>query len=409
MVVIGGGVIGASVAYHLCRAGVTDVLVLERNTLSSGATPRAAGLITHGRADANVIGMMGRTIAAIAELENLLGEPIEFRPVGSIRSVATEAGERALAAIESALHMAGTPLEVIDARRAREACPWLDLSGARRTLFFPRDGHVDGARLGMAYARAARRLGARVRQGVEVQGLLREGNTVTGVLTSAGPVRAQQVVDAAGAWAGVVSEWAGWAFPATPTRSQYWMTAPDGNGPPTMPIVQLPELHAYLRPEVGGLVVGLQEPNSTTFDPFELPTDMGAVPVRDQAGDLDFLIARADALRTVIPGIDDWRFVHHITGLSMYTPDGNFVIGRPDGVEGLIAAGGCCGSGVAASGGFGEAVASLVTGQPCGIDMVPFRPSRFGGVGARDEAFRQRCSAARGGKSGLPPGGGHPA
>lgn len=399
VVVMGGGVIGSSVAYHLCRAGRTDVLVLERNELSSGATARAAGLLLHARSDRNVTKMVTRTRKAITELEALLDDTVGFRQVGTIRAVHTERGEQETLAMEACLAAEGLAVNGLDASMARAMRPWLDLSGARRMIHIPGDGYLDGARLGMAYARAARLLGARVSRGVEVVGIVREGDRVVGVTTRDGAIRCTHVVDAAGAWGAELAHRVGWGFPAAPTRSHYWITAPDGRGAVDGPNVQLPDLRAYVRSEVGGLVVGLQEPHSRTYDPLALPRDMDSLSLHDEESDLDLLVEQAGALRAVVPDIDQWQFAHHITGLSMYTPDGKFVLGTPGGLDGFIVAGGCCGSGVAASGGYGKAVADLIAGNTPEIDLTPFLPDRFGPVDPRSPSFRERCSAARSGKS----------
>jgi 4-methylaminobutanoate oxidase (formaldehyde-forming) len=163
--------------------------------------------------------------------------------------------------------------------------------------------------------------------------------------------------------------------------------------------VQLPDLRAYLRSEVGGLLIGLQEPRSPTYNPFALERDMGSMLLHNEAADLDLLVDYVGALRSVAPGMDAWRFAHHITGLSMYTPDGKFLLGAPEGTKGFIVAGGCCASGVAASGGIGEAIADLVGERQAGVDLAPFRPDRFGKVVPESPIFRDRCSAARSGKS----------
>src|SRR4029079_19492184 len=129
--------------------------------------------------------------------------------------------------------------------------------------------------------------------------------------------------------------------------------------------------------EVGGLLVGLQEPLSRTFDPMTLERDMADMRLTDEAHDLDLLVAQASGLRAVAPDVDRWGFAHHIAGLSMYTPDGKFIVGAVPGIDGLLVAGGCCGSGVAGSGGFGQAIAEIVTGREPSIDVDVYRPDRF--------------------------------
>lgn len=399
VIVIGGGVIGCSVAYHLAKSGVADVLVLERGQLSGGATARAAGLVCHARSDVSTTQMINRTRGAIVELEELLDEKLDYRQTGSIRAVLSDTRAGELATMEGCLHAAGLPVETIDAAAARVLCPWLELGGAQRIVYTAVDGYIDGARLGMAYGAAARRLGSRVRRGVTVTSVLADGNRVIGVLTDQGAMRADWVVSAAGVWGAEVAGWLGWGFAAAPTRSHYWITAPDGNGAPGRPNVHLPDMRTYLRSEVGGVLVGMQEPQSRTYHPMRLTADMGDMPLIEEEHDLDLLIEQAGALRGIVPSIDEWRFAHHIAGLSNYTPDGKFVIGAVPGIEGFLLAGGCCGSGVAASGGFGQIVADLVCGSTPEIDTTRYRPDRFGAVDPTSQAFRDRCAAARSGKS----------
>lgn len=399
VVIIGGGVIGCSAAYHLAKRGITDVLVIERNQLASGATARAAGLVCHARSDVSTIHMVKRTVAAISELESLLEEQIDFRQVGSLRAIFSESRGEELQKMEECLTAAGVAFEAVGASAAHSQCPWLELDDARRIIFVPADGYIDGARLGTAYSAAARRLGTRVRHGITATNLLTDGGRVVGVETDQGTIRADWVVDAAGVWGAEVASWLGWGFAAAPTRSHYWITAPDGSGAPGQPNVHLPDMRAYLRSEVGGLLIGLQEPKSLTFNPLELTTDMNDMSLIDEERDLDLLVEGASALRSVIPQIDEWRFAHHIAGLSNYTPDGKFVLGPIPGLERFLLAGGCCGSGVAASGGFGQIVADLISGAEPSIDITRYRPDRFGSVDPTSEAFRERCAAARAGKS----------
>lgn len=399
VVVIGGGVIGCSVAYHLARSGVRDVLVIERNDLATAATARSAGLLSHARPDRNVIRMISRTRSAIRDIEDELGESIDFHQVGAIRAIFNEEREPELATMEACLEAEGVAVERIDAAQAGTMCPWLDVSSARRIIFVPVDGYLDAARLAMAYASAARRRGVRLWRGAEVTGLVRDGARIVGVNTSSGCVRAAHVVDAAGAWSVEVARWAGRNVGAAPTRSHYWITAPNGTGVPDRPNVLLPDLRAHIRSEVGGLLIGVHEPKSKTLAPLGLPRDINSVSLVDDSGDIDLLLEQAAPLRQVAPDLDRWQFAHHIAGLSMYTPDGKFIIGRFSGLDGFLVASGCCGSGVAASAGIGTLVTDLVLDRPPDVDAAVFNPDRFGPIDPTTEEFRARCAAARASKS----------
>jgi 4-methylaminobutanoate oxidase (formaldehyde-forming) len=399
VVIIGGGIIGCSIAYHLGKAGITDVLILERNELSSGATARAAGLICHARSDVTTIHMVNRTRAAIAELEEIIGENLDFHKVGSIRAVLNESRLPELTAMENCMTEAGVGFDVMDAQAARAMCPWLEVGAAQRIIYVDVDGYIDGARLGTAYGAAARSMGTRIRRGVTVMGLVTDDTLVTGVTTDQGDIRAEWVIDAAGVWGAEVASWLRWGLAAAPTRSHYWITAPDGSGAAGRPNVHLPDMRTYLRSEVGGILIGMQEPESRTYHPMRLTVDMADMPLIEEEHDMDLLIEQAAALRDIIPAIDQWGFAHHIAGLSNYTPDGKFVIGAVPNVDRFLLAGGCCGSGVAASGGFGLAVADLIARSVPQIDIARYRPDRFGVVDPTSDEFRERCAAARSGKS----------
>jgi 4-methylaminobutanoate oxidase (formaldehyde-forming) len=161
VVIVGGGVLGCSIAWHLARKGVTDVLVLERNELGSGATSRSAGLVARGRLHAPTMAMVRRTRDAIAELERVLGEDIGFRRVGSVRVTRGASGADDLIKMDRMLTDSGIGLRNISEAEAHELVPWLDASGASRISYVEDDGYVDAYRLSTAYARAARALGVR--------------------------------------------------------------------------------------------------------------------------------------------------------------------------------------------------------------------------------------------------------
>lgn len=399
VVVIGGGLLGGSVAYHLSRAGISDVLLLERNELATGASCRSAGFLNHSRADTSTIQMIGRTRSAIAELTELLGEDIGFRQRGCVRAAFDERRVQEMQHIEAVMRSAGLNVHAIDVKEAAARVPWLQLDAAQRIIFVPEDGFADGPLLTSAYVRAARQTGARTQRGVHVQALLHEGGAVHGVMTDQGPIRARWVVCAAGAWQMQLLSSVGFGFPGVATRSHYWITAPDGTSSNEQPNVYLPDFRIYMRPEVGGLLVGLQESSSKTYHPMQLESDMAHMHLEHEPADTDLLIEHAMALQPIAPEVENWAFAHHLTGLSVYTPDGKFVVGRPQGTEGLVVAGGCCGSGLAGSGGYGEVVSSIIAGTPSAIDASIYDPNRFGSVDPSTDAFRHLCAEARASKS----------
>src|SRR6188474_1967524 len=141
--IVGGGVLGCSIAWHLARKGVTDVLVLERNDLGSGATSRSAGLVSRGRLHAPAMAMVRRTREAIAELESILGEDVGFRRVGSVRVARSSSGADDLIKMDRMLTDSGIEVRNISEAEAHQLVPWLDASGASRISYVEDDGYVD--------------------------------------------------------------------------------------------------------------------------------------------------------------------------------------------------------------------------------------------------------------------------
>jgi len=398
VVIVGGGILGCSIAWHLALKGETDVLVLERNDIGSGATARSAGLVARGRLHRPTMEMVRRTREAMSELEIFLDEPVGFHKVGSLRVAVSPERAAELETMDRMLGDSGVEVRQIDAHAARDRVPWLDAGQALRISLVADDGYVDGYQLTNAYARAARGLGVRIRVRTAAGPFIRRGDRIIGVQTDAGAVHADVVVDAGGAWGIGIAEAAGFALATAPIRSHYWITAPRPEWPREHPIVYLPDVRTYARPEVGGLLIGVQEPRSRTYDARTLPTDIGDFALSEPDEDWSVLVEAGPDLRPYIPMLDELALAHHITGLSTYTPDGRFLLGKAGDHDGFFVASGCCGTGVSASGGIGASLASLVLGQHPDIELADFRPARFGTLDPYHLDFRQRCAAARAGK-----------
>lgn len=398
LVIIGGGILGISTAYHAVRLGARSVLVLERNQVASQATPRAAALLTQIRYKNSQLHLVQRTFAAIEELRAELKDDFGLRRTGSLHVASSPATEAPLKAHAEEARQVGVEIRWIGANEARRHVPWLDASSAAAIAWTPGDMIADPHLFTHAYAQAARAGGAAIRTRAGVTGLVRHGREVLGVTTGTGEVHAGAVIDAAGAWASLIAHEAGVALPLAPVWSHYWVTAPDAGFPPNMAYAILPDARAYVRPELGGAIIGLREWRSLSLDPRTLPDDVDGL-VRNSEEEADvMLLAGAEPLRRYFPGLDGLKFARFMAGLSAYTPDGEFVLGPVPGASRFFAAAGCCGSGIAASGGIGQAAAETALAQASSFDLAPFRPDRFGAIDPFAPDFRERCAASRSGK-----------
>ncbi len=399
VVVMGGGILGLASAYELARDGVERVVVLERGQLAAAATSRAAAMFNRARPRPGERQMVRDTEAAVATLEDELGESLGYHRVGSLK-VATSAAEQAtLSALVADCAAEGDDVRVVSAEEAMARTPWLRADDADLVAWCPDDGYLDPYLLATAYRRAARARGVEVHQGVEVISLSVEGDRVRGVRTSRGDISTPTVLDAAGAWAGLVPQELGVGLPLAPVRSHYWITESAAPFDTSFPVVMLPDARAYARPEVGHTIVGIRDARSAWVTPQDLPAELTGFAFGDDPTGMDAFAEGVGPLLRYAPALETAGIKDYVCGPSAYTPDGAFVIGSPAAVRGLVVVGGCCGAGIAHSAGFARAAAALVTGVEPPYDLSPYDPDRFGTVDSRSDELCERCAASRSAKT----------
>ncbi len=404
IVVVGAGVLGLAVAWALGRAlgqtsgpdGGRSVLVVDRHPPATQATARAAALLTRARGDAATAALVRDTYAAIASLEEELDEDLGLRRVGTLHVAASPARVEALRALVAG---SADPVVWLDGAEAARRAPCLSAAAVERAAFMPMDGFIDPVRLADAYRRSARRSGVRFRHGLSVRAIRVEHGAVAGLDTDQGTIAAPCVVNAAGAWAAGLAWTAGIGLPQAPVRSQYWITEPRPDlFPRDLPALVLPDAGAYARPELGALLFGLRGGRSVAFDPAALPDDTTGLDLADSDGGWETLEEGWEGLARLCPPLLRVGIAHYVSGLSTYTADGRFVLGPVPEVLGLCLATGCCGAGIAASGGIGRAVAAAILGGN-GVDVSSFAPGRLGAVDPFSPALRAACAGARSGKT----------
>src|SRR5665647_82499 len=395
VVIVGGGIFGNSIAYHYAKNNPTKkIIVLERNELCNAATCRAAAMITKVRAKKEFIPLAKQTYVAIAEMESLLGESLNIKKVGILHLAASENKVRELEELVQTATEFNEPWEYISAEKAEQIIPWLDASTALKMAFMPDEAYCDPYLLGTFFARSAKLLGADIRQGVEVTDILMAGNTVTGVITKDGIIEADVVIIASGAWAPVLAKKAGITLSLAPVRSQYWITERNELFPETSPMVVLPDVNAYLRPEGGSLLFGIREKKSMAVSPNNVPDDISNFQFSTDKGinDLSEVIHK---LASFFPLVYEIGLKHYIAGFSAYTPDNYLSMGSTPFVNNILFATGCVGAGIAVSGGTGLAFAEMAAGKPNPFDFSAFNIHRFGNIDPFSDEWLQRCAAAR--------------
>ncbi|HEX2502252.1 MAG TPA: FAD-dependent oxidoreductase [Methylomirabilota bacterium] len=392
-VVVGGGIWGCSIAYHLARAGLRDVVVLERRELACGNTPQAAGLVGQLRSSELMVRSIRRVVKRLEGWAIEHGEESGFRQVGSFKLALTEGRVRELEEHVANARSWGLEVELVTPRAAGARVPFLDTTGVRAAAWIPGDGYVEPYTLAMTIARAARRLGVTFETGRPVTAIRVERGAVRGVDTPAGPLLAPRVVVAAGPWVERVAGAVGLAVDTVPLRHQHWTTAPMAAVPADLPVVRVPDASVYIRPEVGGLMLGGFEARPKAFSMAELPATFE---IEHTEKDLGVLEELATGLTRAFPALDGAPVLKGCAGLPTFTPDGNYLLGAAPGVRGLWVAAGCNAIGIAGSLLVGEWLGELVLEGRTQVDTSSQALDRFGPRYTERRRLREACESIYG-------------
>ncbi|HEV8338046.1 MAG TPA: FAD-dependent oxidoreductase [bacterium] len=371
-VIIGGGVAGCSIAYHLTQMGWRDIVLVERGTLTGGSTHRAAGLVGQLRGTINLTRMIMYGVDLYGRLAAETGIDPDWRQVGSLRLASSPLRMEEIRRQVAQARAFGLDVEVLTPQQAVARCPIIsdrDLIGA---AYIPTDGRIDPSGLTYALADGARRRGCEISPQTTVTGLTVHNGRVEAVITTRGTIRAPVVVCAAGVWSWHIGQMIGVAIPIVPIEHQYMVTVPF-DVPRDLPVFRDPDLRIYGREEVGGLVVGGYEGNPVPCGPEPIPA--GLDPVR-MAPNWDRFESLANGAITRIPGLSGAGVRKLMIGPETFTPDGEFLLGETPEVRGFFVAGGS--PGIATGGGLGKVMAEwIVEGRPS-VDIWRADLRRFG-------------------------------
>jgi 4-methylaminobutanoate oxidase (formaldehyde-forming) len=374
-VIVGGGVGGASVAYHLTAKGWRDIVLVERADLTSGSTFHSAGPVGQLRSSVALTRLMMWSVECYRQLALETGRDPGWKEVGSLRLACTP--ERVLEHRRQAgwAKTFGLPLEEIGPAEARALFPVMGLDGVLGAVYLPTDGHLDPSGLATALADGARRRGAAIRTGTRVLGITVRDGRVREVETTGGTVRTEVVVNAGGMYAPEIARMVGVTLPLIPMAHQYLVTRPIEGVHAAMPTLRDPDHLVYFREEVGGLLVGGYEREPAPWGLDGIPADFNH---RLLPPDWERFAPLMEGAVHRVPAIGSAEIVRLINGPEAFTPDGEFILGEAPEVRGFFVACGFCAHGIAGSGGMGRIMADwIVEGDP-GLDIWHMDLRRFG-------------------------------
>ena len=375
VVIIGGGVTGCSIAYHLARMGWRDVVVLDKGELTSGSTFHSAGLVGQLRASVALTRINMWSVELYDRLREETGRDPGWRRVGSLRLASSR--ERLLELKRQAgwARTFGFPLTVITAREAVDLFPLMSPQGLEGAAYLPTDGHIDPGGLTYALADGARREGVRFRTGVRVQAVGARAGRVSEVVTDHGTFTCEVVVNAAGIWAPDIGRMVGVTIPIVPMAHQYLTTRPIEGVRKDFPTMRDPDRLVYFREEVGGLLMGGYEREPAAWGLDGIPPDFTHRLLTPDWGRFEPLMEQAVSR---VPAIAKAEVIRLINGPEAFTPDGEFILGEAPDVRGFFVAAGFCAHGIAGAGGVGRVMAEwIVEGRP-GLDLWRMDIRRFG-------------------------------
>ena len=388
VVVIGGGVLGTSAAFHLAEAGQNEVLLIDRGPIASATTPQAAGQTGYLNVDRFALEFGTYCIEFFENFEQRTGHAIDFRQCGSLRVALTEPFRKDLEGRYTAARELGQDVEFLSPSQARELVPTFDPPEDCRILLIPREGYVEPKSVAVAYAAGAKDRGVSIETRVEATGLRIEDGSVTGVRTREGTIAARSVVLAAGAWARQFGQQIGLNLRTVPVRHQALVTGRLAGVRPQQPIVRIIEPQIYVRHEAGGLLVGGYGYRPLSFDMNEF--DEG-FEISSLAADPVYYQQLGSAATKFFPSLSGAVVVQERRGLPTISPDGRMIVSEPAGLRGLVVLSACGVGGVNRSPGAGRIVADIVSGRPPWIDPSLLNADRFGDEYSTDQGLRASC------------------
>ena len=374
IVVIGGGIVGCSVAYHLAKRGL-ETLVLERHQLTSGSTWHAAGLVGQLRTSANITKLLGYSVELYDKLEAETGYGTGWKRNGGLRLACNEDRWIEVKRQATTARSFGLDMHLLSPKEAQALWPLMNVDDVVGAAFLPTDGQASPSDITQALAKGARMAGAKVQEGVSVEDFIVENGRLVGLKTSAGVIRCEKAVLCGGQWTRQLAARAGVAVPLFAVQHQYLITEAIPGVTSNMPTLRDPDRLTYYKEEVGGLVMGGYESNPIPWDSSKVPEDFAFRLLQDNWDHFEPLMELALGR---VPALGEAGIKQMINGLESFTPDGNWIIGEAPELPGLFVGAGFNAFGIASAGGAGMALAEWVADGEPPFDVWPVDIRRFG-------------------------------
>ena len=371
--IVGGGIIGCSIAYHLTAMGARDVVILEKADLTHGATWHAAGLVGQLRSSRNTTRMLKMSVKLYDRLEEETGQAVDWKKVGSLRLASSPERVREVEQLATMAKSFGLDMEIISASEAQKLFPLMTTEGVLCAAYLPTDGQIDPSSVTQALAKGARDRGAKIVRDVRVEDVKSDGRQVTEVVTTDGTWTCDTFINASGMWSRELGRLSNIRIPACALEHQYIITDPIPEMPVDMPTMRDPDRLVYYKPEVRGMVIGGYEPNTVPFGDRGIPHDFGRELL---GGNFDRFEQLAMLAAEITPVVNEVGIREVINGPIPYSADGDFVMGKVPEMDNYFVASGFL-YGIAAGGGAGRMMAEwIMEGEPS-LDLWPLDVRRF--------------------------------
>ncbi len=377
IIVIGGGIIGCSTAYHLARDHKADVLLLEQGKITSGSTWHAAGLVGQLRSSASITKVLKYSVDLYKGLAAETGLDTGWKMTGCLRLATTQDRWTEYKRLATTARSFGMDMELVSADEVKRMWPLMDTSDLIGASWLPTDGQASPSDITQSLAKGARMHGAKIIEGVTVTGFRMDGRRITHVETSQGDIACDKVVNCGGMWARQLGAMAGVAVPLHPVKHQYIITEKIDGLSPDAPTLRDPDRRTYFKEEVGGLVMGGYEPNPQGWVTGDIPPNWEFRLFDD---DFDHFGQHLEQAIARVPALEHTGVKQMINGAESFTPDGNFILGPAPECDNMYVGAGFNAFGIASGGGAGWVLAEWVMRGEAPLDLWAVDIRRFSGL-----------------------------